>query len=94
MNYEKAFKKLVEQIKLESEFAKEELEKDERNLEDVKDLYIPKNMKYEHKRLQEQIKTNEGKIRYDRGMIFAYGSIKELAVKLENDEFFTDEEEA
>ncbi len=94
MNYEKAFKKLVEQIKLESEFAKEELLKDERNLEDVKDLYIPKEMSYERKRLQEQIKVNEGKVRYDRGMIFAYESIKELAVKLENDEFFTEEEEA
>lgn len=60
INYEKAFKKLVEQIKLESKWAKEAYEKD-------------------------------ASIR-NRGIAFAYDSIKRLAIELENGTFEFEED--
>ena len=60
INYEKAFKKLVEQIKLESEWAKEAYEEDASTR--------------------------------NRGMVFAYDSIKSLAIELENGTFEFEED--
>lgn len=60
IDYEKSFKKLVEQIKFESKVADNECN---RNMRD----------------------------RYNFGAKFAYDSIKELVLKLENDEFFDED---
>lgn len=60
IDYEKSFKKLVEQIKFESKVADNECN---RNMCD----------------------------RYNFGAKFAYDSIKELVLKLENDEFFDED---
>lgn len=65
MDYERSFKKLVEQIRVEMGFAKEAFKNE---------------------------KSDEAKTNYNRGMLFAYESIEELASKLENGEFFNEED--
>lgn len=62
IDYEKSFKKLVEQIHFEYELSIEQT-----NMDGNSDPF---------------------KARFNKGMVFAYGSIDELATKLENDEFF------
>ena len=84
IDYEKAFKKLVEQIKKEYAWAEEAEEA-------MKSTNCGKPTLAECRRsnvneLDDRL-NHFGRARYDRGMMFAYESIKELAEKLENGTF-------
>lgn len=85
INYEKSFNKLVEQIETELTWAKETLAEDKKN-----DITFTDAMRMSKSELFNQI-AKQGKITYDRGTIFAYKSILELAEKLKNGEFEFDE---
>lgn len=84
INYEKAFKKLVEQIKLETKWAEEEYKRE-----------YPEGLRIPTQKSTRGCTVNQfwiemsifGLERYDKGAIAAYRSIEELAIKLENGTF-------
>ena len=82
IDYEKSFKKLVKQIRLEMKWASEAVEEHPDNTFDLrKKLGLSRALT--DKEYLESCNLN----RYYRGMKCAYGSIEELAEKLEKGEF-------
>lgn len=82
IDYEKSFKKLVEQIRLELQWSDEEVNKYSDDYSDMKKR-LRINRALTDKEYLEEMKKN----RYFIGMRSAYRSIEELAEKLEKGEF-------
>lgn len=82
IDYEKSFKKLVEQIRLELQWSDEEVNKYSDNYSGMKKR-LGINRALTDKEYLEEMKKN----RYFVGMRSAYRSIEELAEKLEKGEF-------
>lgn len=85
INYEKSFKKLVEQIKLETGWSEEQVGESNRERFDLNVLKRMKGLDLECGILA------YGRSNFDRGQLCAYRSILELAEMLEKGEFEFDE---
>ncbi len=90
IDYKKAFEKLVEQIKTEYAWAEEAEEK----ARSGRDCGKPTLKECRNSNVNElDARLNDfGRARYNRGMMFAYMSIKDLAEQLEEGKFDFDDD--
>lgn len=90
IDYERAFKKLVEQIKTEKKWADEAYSVGRDGfIKDKREFKQKEKKMHECERWVNELRLNECEksLAYDKGMISAYRSIEELAIKLENGTF-------